>query len=131
MRYDRRSGSLPPHAAALLELSGGLLSVGQYAPNRGSQLVRSGDRLEWDSIAVSSQRIASVEFSRIQISVTRPLLFHLLDDDPHAVAEMDVTLTTERGETQAVRVQFWDYARVTPWSFQRLGEGWKLVSVTW
>lgn len=129
--FEAPQGLTAPEVGSLIQMMNQLLSVGRSLPQRGSQLVKRGSHLEWEPTAMADQTVADVKVRRVQFDADRPLLFHLLDDDSHGQAHIDVLVTTDKGITNALRITLWDYARVTPLSLQQLGDGWKPVAVTW
>jgi len=129
--FETPQGLTAPEVGSLIQTTNQLLPVGGSLPQRGSQLVKRGNHLEWEPTAMADQTVADVKVRRVQFDADRSLLFHLLDDDPQGQTHIDVLVTTDEGITHTLRITLWDYARVTPLSPQRLGDGWKPVAVTW
>lgn len=109
----------------------GFLERSGYLPTVGTGLLRRNNQIEWANLPNSSMPISAVTILKVRLVSGSPLLMSMLDDDPTYHAEVDAKIVTTDGHSTRLRVTLWDYGRVTPWSIEAHGDGWKPIAAIW
>ncbi len=130
---DYRADTINPVAGAALPAQEvtQFLEQSHSLPSVGTGVERHQGKLQWLTPPENGPQITSVHPASVRVASGAPLLLSILDDDPTYSVEVEAMVGTSDGKSTVLRMTFWDYGLVTPWSVSSAGDGLKPTSVIW